>query len=353
MHADIAPDEARKRIFTLLYFLSDNYFRTTTIVHEPYLADLNKKTNIVFAANHSGMSFPWDSLMTHAKLESILGHQRELKSLSFSALSKTRLMSLFGLDRMWSHLCSNASFQNFDSLAANEKNVFIHPEGAEGLIKGFQKKYQLQKFSRSMIHICLKHDIPLVPISIVNAEYLHPYCYKLECLNRVAKKIGLPFFPLSIALVPLLLLPAILYMVYPAKLYVVIEKSINLKSLISKKYEELSDAEIRILTEQIQDLMQKNLLRNVDLYGKKPFDWLDFLKHANQLGPDALRLIPLTWPWLFHFAQNGPLRFSKESFFSWFRSILICTSQCWPIYGWPLYIFCLKIFPLKKKNQLF
>ena len=81
MHADRAPIVARKRILSLLNFLSDNYFRTTAIMHQSDLADLNKKTNIIFAANHSGMSFPWDSLMTHVKLESILGHQRELKTL--------------------------------------------------------------------------------------------------------------------------------------------------------------------------------------------------------------------------------------------------------------------------------
>ncbi len=47
MLADIAPDETRKRIFTLLDFLSDNYFRTTAVVHESDLTDLNKKNTHV------------------------------------------------------------------------------------------------------------------------------------------------------------------------------------------------------------------------------------------------------------------------------------------------------------------
>lgn len=43
----------------------------------------------------------------------------------------------------------------------------------------------------------------LFPVRTINAEYLHPFSYRSDTLNRLVQKLGVPFLPFPLtALVP-------------------------------------------------------------------------------------------------------------------------------------------------------
>ncbi|MBP9680065.1 MAG: hypothetical protein KBD76_01570 [Bacteriovorax sp.] len=337
-------DDARSRIIKLVYYLSEHYFRTKVIHKEPNLRKINEQTNLVFAANHSGMSFPWDSFILYLTLLDDLGEKRELKALQTPALNSSRLMSPFGVDKFWDYFCAPATIKNFQQSAWKKENIFIHPEGVAGIAKGFNKKYQMQKFSSSMVRICLQYNLPLVPVYIVNGEYLNPFAYKITILNQWVNKLGIPFLPISPMIFPLLLVPFVFYMSLPANLHYVIDKAIYLNNFTDKKYEELSVSEIHHITKMVQEEMQKNLDENVLIYGKNPYAIKSFLAEFKKLGTSSYKLFPGTWTFLFHKAaryKSGTAAITKE--------VILCTSLSLPIIGWPLYILSLAIFKMPNR----
>lgn len=345
-HLSSETEKARYRIIKLVHFLSENYFRTKFIYKEPQLQALNQKSNIVFAANHSGMSFPWDSFILYIALLDRLGEERKLLALLTPALTSSRLMSPFGLDKFWNYFCTPATTKNFEQQAWQKNNLFIHPEGVAGIGKGFNNKYKLQKFSSSMIRVCLQYDLPLVPVYIVNGEYLNPFAYKINSLNKVINQLGIPFLPISPMIFPLLLFPFVFYMTLPANLHYIVDKAISLKDFTDKKYEDLSVDEIRTITKAVQAHMQLGLDENVALYGQKPFDMPSLFAKISELGVQAIKLLPLTWTFQFHQAAKY-----KHSVGADLKNALIKIALSLPIIGWPLYLLCVVAFPMPKEDE--
>ncbi|MBK8396424.1 MAG: 1-acyl-sn-glycerol-3-phosphate acyltransferase [Leptospiraceae bacterium] len=69
----------------------------------------------------------------------------------------------------------DATLDNFDSMMKlKESNVLIFPEGIAGIGKGFDKRYQLQQFSSSFIRMAIKYKTDIIPVSVVNGEYINP-----------------------------------------------------------------------------------------------------------------------------------------------------------------------------------
>lgn len=339
-------NDARLRIIKLIYFLSEHYFRTKVIHKEPDLKKINKQTSIVFAANHSGMSFPWDSFILYLTLLDHLGEKRKLRALQTPALNSSRLMSPFGVDKFWNYFCTPATIKNFQQTAWRKENIFIHPEGVAGIGKGFNNKYQLQKFSSSMIRVCLQNSLPLVPVYIVNGEYLNPFAYKINTLNRWVNKLGIPFLPISPMIFPLLLFPFVFYMSLPANLHYVIDKAIYLNEFTNKKYEELSVSEIHHITRQVQERMQKGLDENVNRYGADPYAFKSFFSEIKKLGLSSYKLFPGSWTFMFHRAARN-----KQGIMPTVKEVLLCVSLSLPLIGWPLYLINLMIFKLPKNEQ--
>lgn len=337
-------DDARSRIVKLVYFLSEHYFRTKVIHKEPSLKKINEQTNMVFAANHSGMSFPWDSFILYLTLLDDLGEIRKLRALQTPTLNSSRLMSPFGVDKFWDHFCTPATLKNFQQSAWRKENIFIHPEGVAGIGKGFNNKYKLQKFSNSMIRVCLQFNLPLVPVYIVNGEYLNPFAYKINALNKLVNNFGIPFLPISPMIIPLLLVPFVFYMGLPANLHYVVDKAIFLNEFTDKKYEDLSVAEIYQITKIIHDKMQKGLNENVEIYGKDPYGMKSFLSEVRKLGLSSYKMFPGAWTFMFHKAANY-----KTDATSITKNYFICLALSLPIVGWPIYLMTLLFFKMPKK----
>ena len=153
-------------------------------------------------------------------------------------------------------------------MASGESDVLIYPEGVPGIAKGFNNKYQLQRFSSSFVRMAIKHQTDIIPISTVNAEYINPWTYASMTVNRLMNKISIPFLPLGPILLPLLFFPWMFYFGFPAKLTYVVGRRIKPHEWVSKPFEEITLDEFRAIAEKVRGLMQEDLDAAVQKYGQ-------------------------------------------------------------------------------------
>ena len=82
-----------------------------------------------------------------------------------------------------------------ERLLASGELVGVWPEGFKGIGKPFRDRYQLQRFGRGgFVHAALKTGVPIVPVSIVGSEEIHPVLANVKTLARV---LNLPYFPIT------------------------------------------------------------------------------------------------------------------------------------------------------------
>jgi 1-acyl-sn-glycerol-3-phosphate acyltransferase len=73
--------------------------------------------------------------------------------------------------------------------------VGVFPEGYKGIGKGWNKRYQLQRFGRGgFIEMCLETGAPVIPVAIIGAEEAYPMIANLKSL---ARRVGAPYFPIT------------------------------------------------------------------------------------------------------------------------------------------------------------
>ena len=73
--------------------------------------------------------------------------------------------------------------------------VGVWPEGFKGIGKPFKERYTLQRFGRGgFVHAALATGAPIVPVSVVGAEEIHPVLGNAKTLARL---LNLPYFPLT------------------------------------------------------------------------------------------------------------------------------------------------------------
>ena len=73
--------------------------------------------------------------------------------------------------------------------------VGVWPEGYKGLGKPYRERYHLQRFGRGgFVEIALRTGAPIVPVAVVGSEEIYPM---LANLRRIARLLGLPYFPVT------------------------------------------------------------------------------------------------------------------------------------------------------------
>ncbi|MHB1502438.1 MAG: lysophospholipid acyltransferase family protein [Acidimicrobiales bacterium] len=91
--------------------------------------------------------------------------------------------------------------------------VLVFPEGTKGPSKSYADRYRLRRFGRGgFVEIAMRAGIPIVPIAVVGAEESMPIITRLP---RVAKVLGVPYFPVTANLLAFGPLGAVLY--FPVK----------------------------------------------------------------------------------------------------------------------------------------
>lgn len=341
----------RSLIEHVIDFLDRYYFRSKLVGFEHLPERNNPDTPLIFASNHSGMAFPWDGIIMASRLYEMFDYgPKSPRPLASPMLSDSVLMNPYLYENLWKIVGSvDASFLNFETLMLQrEHNLLIYPEGVPGIAKGFDKRYQLQRFSSSFITMSLKYQTDIVPILTVNAEYINPYAYRSGLLNKLVNKIGVPFFPVGPISLLLPLQPWIFYMGFPAQLTYVLGDVISPYKMTNKKLEDLPYDELVEIKENVKANMQGQLNAAVAKYGSKPYQLKSFFqinfKNINKL-PFSM---PFGWPLLFALFnrwwrknkhQGKPF---KIKFLSVFKILLQSPRQIFfyiPILGWiPIFI---------------
>jgi hypothetical protein len=206
-------------------------------------------------------------------------------------------LALYGIKDWWRRTgCVAATSENFEAAVQARRIVIVSPEGVAGISKGSHRKYQLQHFSSSFLRMAHNFGALVVPVSIVNAEYLNPWNVSLSWMNALGRRLGFPFIPIGSSALQALL-PATYLNPRPAKLTYVIHQPIVFEGGVVKSYPELrAEAEafrqahqMRLNTDVLaQHSPYNEILRrqNPDLYKVlRPYLWHElFLKTAGEPG---------------------------------------------------------------------
>lgn len=319
----------------MIEFIAENYFRARLIVRDVSLLNAPKRDSVVFAGNHSGMSFPWDGMILSHRLQEVLGDDRPFKIMVAPALLRHRVMGMYGIAGFLNSYAVEATMPNFHHLAERNVDTVVYPEGVPGIGKGFEKRYQLQKFSSSFVHVCLKHGKEFVPVYTINGEYLNPFAYRYAFLDRIAKAAGVPFLPLGFMFALVAVFPFVFYMGLPARMRYVVGPRLDVKKYARKPYELLSVDEIKDIAEKVRAEMQAEMDRNVREFGGIKYGFGELFGRARRAGWKAFLLLPFGWPVSFHrvFVWGR-----KSSVLEKAQSVYLCVSLLIPVLGWPLYL---------------
>ena len=298
-----AEDFTRTVDENLLQLLDRVWFRSELVGFDNYPQRNNPARPLIFASNHSGMAFPWDAMVA---LSHLFRHLRDEprdvpRPLSAPLLSKTALMNPYLVKNFWKKCgCVDATTLNFETMMYyNDHNLMLYPEGVPGIGKGFNRKYELQRLATSMLRLSLQHGTDIVPFYTINAEYLNPYAYSVDWVNNLTKKIGIPFLPLTLLLILVILQPWAFYLALPAKLIFVMGTRIRPSELTDKKHDELTREEYLALSDEVRHRMQAELDAAVAAHGQKPYRWGELWQRMKENRRFFPFFLPFAWPALF------------------------------------------------------
>ncbi|MBD2769989.1 hypothetical protein IC235_19045 [Hymenobacter sp. BT664] len=289
----------------ILQLLDQVWFRSELVGFEQFPQRNNPDRPLIFASNHSGMAFPWDAIVALSHLFRrlpVTSTIRDLpRPLSAPLLSQTALMNPFLVKDFWKKCgCVDATTLNFETMMYyQDHNLMLYPEGVPGIGKGFNRKYQLQRLATSMVRLSLQHGTDIVPFYTINAEYLNPYAYSLDGVNHLTKKIGIPFLPLTLLLLLVLLQPWAFYLAFPAKLIFVMGTRIRPSEFTNKTTDELTREDYLALSERIRKQMQAEMDAAVLAHGRKPYRWGELWQRIKENRRFFPFFLPFAWPAVF------------------------------------------------------
>jgi 1-acyl-sn-glycerol-3-phosphate acyltransferase len=177
-------------VFATVAWLHRYYFRT-----EVHGIETVPRSRVVFVANHSGQ-LPIDGAIIAAAMFMDAEPPRIVRAmvekwavgLPFVSLVFARVGQVAGLP------------ENAKRLLAQEEALLVFPEGARGVAKPFDRRYQLADFGTGFMRLAVETDTPIVPIAVVGGEEQYISIANLEGLAKVLR---LPAFPI----IPQLLIP--------------------------------------------------------------------------------------------------------------------------------------------------
>jgi 1-acyl-sn-glycerol-3-phosphate acyltransferase len=141
-----------------------------------------------------------------------------------------------------------------ERLLAEGELVGVWPEGFKGIGKPFRDRYKLQRFGRGgFVHTALRTGVPIIPVSIIGSEEIHPVLGNAKVLARL---VGLPYFPITPTfpwLGPLGLIPL------PSKWYIEFGAPIDTQAFGADAADD--PATVFDLTDRVRETIQSTLYR--------------------------------------------------------------------------------------------
>jgi len=293
------PAFSRMMMDEVLGPMLDHYFRPAIFG----LNNLPADGPVVLAANHSGNAFPYDAIIFDAAHWRGEGYRtdKKLRAVYEKELSYTWWMRPFGLDDFWRRGGGvDMLFDNFDRLLARGDRILYFPEGVPGIGKGFNRRYQLQRFSTSFVLLAARHRAPVIPLYMINAEWINPFGYVFPPLDRLMQRFfGVPFLPLPAGIVAIIF-PWIWYLAFPARTIFVIGEPIDVAGYLTQaglaNLAEPDRPTLQRTAERVRQEMQVQLDALVKIHGRRPFD-APSLWQALKAGWGKLRwALPTGWP---------------------------------------------------------
>jgi 1-acyl-sn-glycerol-3-phosphate acyltransferase len=181
------PDFADAVAMPAMRTLYDRWFR----------AEVNGIENVpaaggaLLVANHAGGIWPVDAAMTSVAVRLEHPAQRYLRPLGADLLFGTPVAGTLARRSGATLACH----PDADRLLRAGELVGVWPEGFKGIGKPYRDRYRLQRFGRGgFVRVAINAGVPIVPVSIVGSEEIHPVLANARLLARV---LGLPYFPIT------------------------------------------------------------------------------------------------------------------------------------------------------------
>ena len=279
--------------------LLDTYFRPRLVGTDR----LPESGPAILAANHSGTAFPWDAMVFDYQMMRLNGMRKTnlVRPVFEKVLALAWWMRPFGIDNFWRRGGGvDMTFDNFDRLLAAGERVLYFPEGVPGIGKGFNRRYQLQRFSSSFVLLAAKHRAPVHPVYMINAEWVIPYNFTWKPLDRLVNRIArVPFMPLPAG--PLaVLFPWMWYLALPARMVFSIGEGFDVHRIAREcgvDPDRLDLDSARRVADEIRRRMQPLLEQRVEKYGRAPYHWRTLKQSLRSHRGWAS--MPWCWPWAF------------------------------------------------------
>lgn len=180
---DRALELSIKPLFDFLYY---KYFRVTV----KGIENIPHEGRALLVSNHSGV-LPYDASMIKIAIYNEHPGRRELRFLVDDFVFHFPFLGTF-MNRIGG---VRACPENAERLLGHDELVSVFPEGIKGISKPFKERYRLQRFGRGgVIRLALKTRSPIIPVSVIGAEEIHPLVYKSSML---ARPLRLPFIPVT------------------------------------------------------------------------------------------------------------------------------------------------------------
>jgi 1-acyl-sn-glycerol-3-phosphate acyltransferase len=290
---------AQSMVREVLAPMSDTWFRARIIGAE----HVPETGPVILAANHSGNAFPYDAIVLDSLLWRLggMGAGAKWRTVYEYGLSLRWWMRPFGVANFWRRGGGvDMTFDNFDRLLARGDRVLYFPEGVPGIGKGFNHRYELQRFSTSFLLLAARHQVPVCPVHIVNAEWVHPFGYTFKPIDWLfAHVFGVPFLPLPIGLLAIVF-PWIWYLAFPARLVIVVGKPLDVTgALQAEGVTSLDDPDrgaLRKAARRVRMHVQAELDAAVRAHGNTRYGFGSLWRALRAARPHALRATPLGWP---------------------------------------------------------
>jgi len=143
----------------------------------------------LLVGNHSG-TVAWDALMTQVAVHDSTDG-RFLRLLGADLVFGTPVMGDVAR-RMGATLAASSDAER---LLSSGELVGVWPEGFKGIGKSYRDRYRLQRFGRGgFVSAAIRTQVPIVPVSIVGAEEIHPMLADVRPLARLT---GAPYWPVT------------------------------------------------------------------------------------------------------------------------------------------------------------
>jgi 1-acyl-sn-glycerol-3-phosphate acyltransferase len=302
-HEPFDPEYVRALERELLAPLADHYFRPRLVNGER----LPARGPVILAANHSGNCLPYDAIVLDGYLWCCDGMdpRRKLRTVFEKELTLSWWLRPFGVDDLYRRGGGvDMTFDNFERLLLGGERVLYFPEGVPGIGKGFQNRYHLQPFHSSFATLAARHDVPVVPVHIVNAEWVMPFHFTLKPVDWVMQRVfRVPFLPLPAGIIACLW-PWLWFLALPANLVFVVGEAIDVRAVardlgIADPATAGRDDMLRVAAE-IRRRMQAELDGCVRQYGQRPYDARSLWRALRRAGKLVWRVLPTGWPAAFN-----------------------------------------------------